>query len=76
MLISTIEKEQEENTKEPMVPRLEGWEWYFGSLYGWVYNHPRFRDGEKIITSQVNTFNGFTATTLNTIYVLSRARLD
>lgn len=53
--------------------RLE--DWFVGPhdlLYGKVYGHPKFKDGEAVVTSRVVTFDPATgtATTRNTNYLL------
>lgn len=56
--------------------RLEKWSYYMGyfgpELSGFVYDHPRFTDGDFIYTSRVIMINkeiGI-AETLNTVYIL------
>jgi hypothetical protein len=39
-------------------------------LHGDAYNHPRFEDGDQIITSQIVRDLGNIVVTRNTIYVL------
>lgn len=53
---------------------LRKWSWYFErtSLHGHVYGHPRFADGEPIITTAVQWIDeqlGI-AKTRNTTYIL------
>jgi len=58
--------------------RLENW--YVGAndlLYGEVYDHPKFNDGDPIVTSRVVRFDKETlqAVTMNTNYVLGKERI-
>lgn len=59
--------------KEKPVVRLEEWEMYpFYTLTGKVYDHPRFKDGDKIVTSRIHVadFPNNKIETINTIYTL------
>jgi hypothetical protein len=58
------------DSKERETPRLESWIKRGDRLYGMVFNHPRFDDGDEIITSPVQFMSAFFAQTLNTSYVL------
>lgn len=66
-------------TNDGKCPRLEDWHrvYPFGTLSkthitGTVYDHPRFDDGEHILTSNVVRMGYSWAQTRNTFYILGR----
>ena len=70
-VIDKPKRKEEEHLPEPT--RLEQWtERYGNRLHGQVYNHPRFPDGEWIITSRVVWIAADCAQTLNTFYKLGQ----
>ena len=57
-------------TDKPVV-RLDNWIRAETFLCGEVYDHPRFRDGERVITSTIiNELEDGRIETRNTVYVL------
>ena len=63
-------------TEEKRCPRLDEWTFYphHQVFTGTVYDHPRFKDGDRITTSRVVRRTDYYAETLNTEYVLGRER--
>ena len=59
-------------------PRLEGWQWRAdGSLEGFVYGKPGYREGEPMTTSEVpeaQRFAGHVVTASGSTYVLGAPR--
>ena len=50
--------------------RLEQWVRLGDLLHGQVYGHPRFTDGERVITSRIIHDMGAVVETKNTLYLL------
>lgn len=61
--------------KTKQTARLDEWDFFGGLLYGKVYGHPGFKDGEEVRTSPVvsppdSVKEGNEVETKNTIYTL------
>lgn len=62
-----------ENKSNRPVVRLENWSFDInGKLCGDCYNHPRFEDGTRVVTSSILNIVG-DVETRNTIYKLGKA---